>query len=216
MPDFTFENQCGEFSCGLDEVGRAPLAGPVVAACVHIPADRRRKHVWRYVDDSKKMTRKDREAIYDDIRENSFFGIGEAGPREIEELNIAQASLLAMKRAYDQMCASFDIRVERALIDGRCKIDLGCPSEPVIGGDSKSISIAAASILAKVFRDRFMIKLAEQHPHYAWESNVGYGTRDHLEGINRHGVTEHHRKTFSAVRNYIEYGQTRRQLKFRV
>ena len=130
-------------------------------------------------------------------------------PEEIDRLNILQASLTAMARAFMQITC---MKPDHALIDGNhVPGNLPCPATPVIKGDNKSVSIAAASILAKVYRDRVMKKLAGEYPHYGWDTNVGYSTRAHIEGINRHGVTPHHRRSFEPVRNFIEFGSTERQ-----
>jgi len=216
-PDFSLEKKAGGLVCGLDEVGRAPLAGPVVAACVYIPEENRRKHIWRKVNDSKLLPRKDREALFEDIKAHSLYAVAESSAREIESLNIVHASFLAMTRAYEEVASGLEtVEIEIALIDGHIAMPLPCHTEAIIKGDSKSVSIAAASILAKVTRDRLMTGLAREHPHYGWESNAGYPTKDHLEGIRQHGITDHHRKTFASVRDFIECGHIKRQLSFSV
>lgn len=207
----------GGIVCGLDEVGRAPVAGAVVASCVYIPEENVKKKIWKQVNDSKQFTRARREEMFAEIMEFSCWGVGEACPREIENINIVQASFLAMRRAYDAMRAAFDIAPQGALIDGHIRPRaFPCPTQAIIQGDCKSVSIAAASILAKVHRDRHLCKLAEAHPHYGWERNVGYPTREHLEAIDKHGITEHHRKTFTPVRNFIEFGRVYTQLKLAI
>lgn len=216
MLNFSFENKNNDPVCGLDEVGRAPLAGPVVAACVYIPPEKTDKEIWNHINDSKLITPKRRSELFAEIQSHSSWAIAEASAREVEELNIVQASFLAMKRAYTRMCQKDNIQISMALIDGHISPQLPCKTQTVIKGDQKSVSIAAASILAKVYRDEFMKKLAEDHPHYGWERNVGYPTREHLDAIDLHGITDHHRKTFAPVRNFIEHGATQRQLAFRV
>lgn len=215
-PDFSIEKSIGGRVCGLDEVGRAPVAGAVVAACVFIPEEHKRKKIWRKVNDSKMLTRQFRDEIVAEIREYSFWAIGEACPREIENINVVQASFLAMKRAFEQMCVSFEISPDAALIDGHIKPQLPCGMRAVVKGDSKSVSIAAASIIAKVHRDNILTELAKTHPHYGWERNVGYPTSEHLTAIDKHGITDFHRKTFTPIRNFIEFGQVYPQLKLAI
>ena len=215
-PDFSIENSAGGLVCGLDEVGRAPLAGAVVAACVFIPNENLEKKIWKKVNDSKILTREMRENLVPEIKEYSCWAIGESCPREIEKTNIVQASFLAMRRAFGAMCNSFSLMPETALIDGHIAPQFPCAVQTVIKGDSKSVSIAAASILAKVHRDNMLAELAKKHPHYGWEHNVGYPTPEHLEAINRYGITGYHRRTFAPVRNFIEFGNVHRQLNLAV
>jgi ribonuclease HII len=191
--------------CGMDEVGRAPLAGPVTAACVIIPFEHRKKRFWSKVTDSKKLTREQREALYDPIREHTCHAVAHATREEIDELNIHHASLLAMTRACEAMMAAFAIRPVHALVDGRfTPKNLPCLATPIVSGDSLSLSIAAASILAKVERDRLMMRLHEEHPHYGWDTNVGYPTKAHYAGIKIHGLTVHHRMRFVQTTEQIE------------
>jgi ribonuclease HII len=211
-PNFSIEDEFDGSICGLDEAGRGPLAGPVVAACVIIPKEKRRLKFVKQIHDSKQVSAEKREELYGAITENFVFGIAEVPSQKIDEINILQASLLAMRLAYEKI----ETDIAYALVDGNHCPVLPCPAKYVIGGDARSISIAAASILAKVTRDRLMRKLAEEHPHYGWHSNVGYSTRGHLEAINRHGITSYHRRSFEPVRNFIEFGQTQRQLEFPV
>lgn len=196
---FTLEKNFPGPVCGLDEAGRGPLAGPVMAACVHIHEGDRRKRFWSRVNDSKKLTRQQREELYIPIVEHCAFGIAEANVEEIDTINILHASMLAMARALDKMITDFNIRPELALVDGNYSPNLPCKVQTVIQGDATSLSIAAASILAKVTRDRLMQQLCEHHPGYGWSTNAGYGTREHLEGLKKHGITIHHRKTFAPV-----------------
>ena len=185
--------------CGLDEAGRGPLAGPVMAACVFIPAENRRKKFWHKVTDSKKLTAAQREALYPYIIEYSAYGIAAADVGEIDRINILQASMLAMKRAMQVMTTNFSIIPEAALVDGNYPPKLDCPVQTVIRGDSASLSIAAASILAKIARDRVMRELCQQFPHYGWSKNAGYGTAHHLEALRQYGPTIHHRTSFAPV-----------------
>lgn len=195
-----FENEFDGILCGIDEAGRGPLAGPVVAGCVHIPRVHCGEGFWGAVTDSKKLTAKKRESLYDAIRAHSCHGLGQASAEEIDRLNIHHASLLAMRRAFEAMMAAFPVTPERALIDGKFVPALPCHGVALKGGDGLSVSIAAASILAKVERDRLMTALHDRHPHYDWDRNAGYGTPAHKAAIARHGVTAHHRRSFAPVR----------------
>ena len=186
--------------CGIDEVGRGPLAGPVVAACVLIKEEYIDDPLWNQVTDSKKLTSKKREALFDPIRERVCYGLAEISPSEIDTLNIHHATLKAMHRAFQTMKAT----AVKALIDGKfVPPGLPCPAQAVVKGDSKHVQIAAASIIAKVHRDRLMAQLHQEHPHYGWAQNAGYGTAEHLEGIRLHGITPHHRKSFAPVKNSL-------------
>jgi ribonuclease HII len=200
-PDFSMEQEYAGPVCGIDEVGRGPLAGPVLAACVYLPTEMHKSSVIKQIKDSKKLSLKKREEIFLEIRKNAVFGIGMAAIEEIDELNIHHATLLAMKRAHEHMLGDFDIRPQTALVDGKFRPELACDAYPVIKGDNKSVSIAAASIMAKVTRDRIMSKLHNEHPYYGWNSNAGYGTAQHMEGIRVHGITKHHRKSFAPIKD---------------
>lgn len=175
--------------CGIDEAGRGPLAGPVVAAAVILAPGTQLPGV----NDSKKLTEKKREALFDYIKENALaYGIGRASEQEIDEINILQATFLAMRRAVEALPVSADY----ALVDGNRIQGLDIPAECVIGGDGKVLSIAAASILAKVTRDREMRALAERYPEYGFEKHKGYGTKAHYQAIAEHGICPIHRRTF--------------------
>lgn len=178
---------------GVDEAGRGPWAGPVVAAAVVFPDT---GNIPDGLDDSKKLTRRKREALFDVIMATAHVGIGEASVQEIDRDNILNASMLAMRRAI----AALDARPDTALIDGKHVPELPCPAHAVVGGDGLSPSIAAASIIAKVTRDRIMTELAEVHAGYGWERNFGYGTKEHLAALKAQGVTLHHRRSFAPVR----------------
>lgn len=197
MTDLSIESTYSGPVCGLDEAGRGPLAGPVVAACVYIPGAALEKPFWLKVTDSKKLTAARRAALYEDIVAHTSFGIAEASVDEIDTLNIHHATLLAMKRAYEAMRG---VRVVAALVDGKFAPQLDCRTQTVVQGDALSLSIAAASILAKVTRDRIMDGLHAQFPHYGWDRNAGYGTRAHMDGVRVHGITPHHRKSYAPVR----------------
>ncbi len=182
--------------CGVDEAGRGPLAGPVVAAAVILDQTR----VPIGIDDSKKLNAPVREALYDLIRANAHVGIGIATVEEIDSLNILWASMLAMRRAVEAL----PMTPRHALIDGnRCPAGLRCRATAVIGGDALSLSIAAASIIAKVARDRIMRDLDLAHPGYGFAGHKGYGTPAHLEALARLGPCLIHRRSFAPVRQGI-------------
>ena len=175
--------------CGVDEAGRGPLAGPVCAAAVILPMGLEIPGLT----DSKKLTDKKRRELFPVIKEQAIaYGIGLASHEEIDEINILQATYLAMERALAQLSVKPDI----ALIDGNRAKDFGLPVRTVVKGDSLSMNIAAASILAKVTRDDLMLELAEKYPEYGFEVHKGYGTKAHYEALRAHGASEIHRKTF--------------------
>jgi ribonuclease HII len=183
----------GPLLAGMDEVGRGPLAGPVVACAVVLPPDMR---AIRGVDDSKKLNSSERERLAARIRERALsVGIGAASVREIDRINIYHAAVLSMRRALGRLRVTPD----HVLVDGNPIRTLGVEHTAVVGGDACCHSIACASIVAKVTRDRLMRALAQRHPHYRWETNVGYGTAEHHAGLASHGLTAHHRRSFSPV-----------------
>lgn len=175
--------------CGVDEAGRGPLAGPVYAAAVILPRDA----VIDGLNDSKKLTEKKRDALFDVITERALtYGIASASVEEIEELNILNATFLAMNRAI----AKLDPAPELALIDGNRNTGIAVPSRCVVKGDSRCADIAAASVLAKVSRDRYMLNLAEKYPQYHFEQHKGYGTKLHYEALREYGPSPEHRPSF--------------------
>lgn len=175
--------------CGVDEAGRGPLAGPVYAAAVILPRD----IVIDGLNDSKKLTEKKREALFDVITERALtYGIASASVEEIEELNILNSTFLAMNRAIEKL----DPVPELALIDGNRNTGIAMPSRCVVKGDSRCADIAAASILAKVSRDRYMLTLAEKYPQYHFEQHKGYGTKLHYEALREYGPSPEHRPSF--------------------
>ena len=193
LPDFEYENKRyaeGFVSvCGCDEAGRGPLCGPVVAAAVILPRDA----VIDGLNDSKKLSEKKRDALFDVIKEKAAaYAIAEASPEEIDEINILNASMLAMRRAVEAL----PIPADFALIDGNCSRGFAIPTETVVKGDAKSMSIAAASILAKVTRDRQCEELDRQYPEYGIAKHKGYPTKDHMDAVKRFGPSPIHRKTF--------------------
>jgi ribonuclease HII len=201
MPDFAIERGCAGIVCGIDEAGRGPLAGPVVAAAVVIDRRRFRGELRRALDDSKVLNRELRESCYDALlafaRTGAVkVGVGAASRGEIDRINILRASLVAMARAV----AALGLRPDIALVDGNIAPALPCAVKTIVRGDALSFSIAAASVVAKVTRDRIMHALASRYPGYGWETNVGYGTAEHGMAIRRLGVTPHHRRSFEPVR----------------
>ncbi len=198
MPDFSLESHYQGIIVGVDEVGRGPWAGPVVAAAAVVPMSA----PVDGINDSKKLSAKKRQLMYDRIMEHAQVGIGSASVQEIDHINILAATKLAMKRAI----ADLDLVPDVVLVDGNQTFDTGfdCPVYPVIKGDSVSMSIAAASIVAKVTRDRLMAQLAQEFPYYGWEKNAGYGTKDHQVGLSDHGVCMHHRKSFKPIANLLQ------------
>ena len=200
MPDYSLEMRAGaakgRMVVGVDEAGRGPWAGPVAAAAVHLELGALPKSLEERIDDCKKLGRVLRLELAQAIRECAVFSIAVAETAEIDRLNILQASLLAMRRAVD----SLEILPDIALVDGNRAPDLTCPAVSVVHGDCLSLSIAAASILAKVERDRMMEDLAHAFPGYGWERNRGYGTAEHKAALTRLGPTVEHRKSFAPVR----------------
>jgi len=188
---------------GIDEVGRGPLAGPVVAAVAVIDRSVAKRKLLRLIDDSKKLVREDREIAYEAMVASGCvrFAVGEASVEEIDTINILQATFLAMRRALQGLAQVPDI----VLIDGnQVPPELGCQAETIVGGDAASYSIAAASIFAKVTRDRYMCQLAESFPGYGWETNVGYKSPAHFRALKALGPTPHHRRSFAPVRAHFE------------
>ena len=190
-----FENNFSLPIAGIDEVGRGPLAGPVIAAAVILD----RKNIPEGINDSKKIPKAKRILLAEKIKENSIYAYGAASEIEIDEINILQASLLAMKRASDGL----SIIPKTTLIDGNFKPDIKNNTISIIKGDSKSVSIAAASILAKVYRDEIMLKYSKQFPEYGFQTNSGYGTKEHLSALKNYGITPIHRKSFKPVHNIL-------------
>jgi ribonuclease HII len=182
--------------CGIDEAGRGPWAGPVVAAAVILDA----RTIPTGLDDSKRLSPRQRERLFADLIGAAAIGVGQASVAEIETMNILQASHLAMRRAVAGLAAM----PQRALVDGgQVPPGLPCPAEAIVGGDARVLSIAAASIVAKVTRDRIMVALSQQFPGYGWHSNMGYGTKSHLEGLENLGVTPHHRRSFRPIHKML-------------
>ncbi len=194
-PDFSFEDKAGIPCCGIDEVGRGPLAGPVVAAAVILDRARLPKAIYQNINDSKKLSAKRRSELARALRDYADVSLGLCTVEEIDTLNILRATLEAMRRAY----AGLNTPPEMALVDGNQKPPLSCRIQTIVKGDARCMSIAAASIIAKDHRDTLMAQLAQTHPHYGWASNAGYGTAIHLKALEVHGVTAHHRRSFAPV-----------------
>jgi ribonuclease HII len=196
LPDLSIESSLNGIIAGVDEAGRGPWAGPVVAAAVILD----RNNIPFGINDSKKLTRKQREIIFAELYQTAHIGVGIASVEEIDSLNILHASMLAMSKAV----AALPLLPDYALIDGNRIPRLPCKGQYVVGGDAISLSIGAASIIAKVTRDKIMAELALQHPEYLWERNSGYGTEDHQNGLRNHGVTVHHRRSFRPIAEILE------------
>ena len=197
-PTYEIEDEFPGIVAGVDEAGRGPWAGPVVAAAVVLD----RKTAPEGLRDSKTLTERRRRLLAADLWRTARIGVGVASVDEIDQMNILSASLLAMARAV----ANLPVRPAIALVDGNIKPKLNCRAYAVVGGDAKSMSIAAASIIAKTTRDRIMTELARDFPQYAWGSNKGYGAPAHRAALDRYGVTPHHRRSFAPIHNmlYVE------------
>ena len=200
MPHYIYEsrllNTLEGPICGVDEAGRGPLAGPVVAAAVILQKGR----IPKGLNDSKQLDEETRETLFPQIMDMAIaVGVGEASVGEIDLVNIRQATHLAMARAV----RALPVPAAFALVDGNDAPALPCKCDTLVGGDARSLSIAAASIIAKVTRDRLMIRLHDEHPGYAWCRNKGYGTAEHYAGLKRHGVTAHHRRSFGPIHDLL-------------
>lgn len=198
LPDYHLEELAllrgASVVAGVDEVGRGPLAGPVMAAAVILNPD----CIPEGLNDSKKLTAKRREALYEQILDVADVGVGEASVQEIDEINILRASHVAMVRAVQNLSG----RPDYVLVDGKMiPQGLNIRAEGVVKGDTKSVSISAASIVAKIRRDRLMESLAQQFPGYGWERNMGYPTKEHKSALSSLGITPHHRRSFKPIHN---------------
>lgn len=206
MPDFELENQHQVPVAGIDEAGRGPWAGPVVAGAVVIKDKNLDKFLLDGLNDSKKLTAKKREALYDKLfaaeaAGQLCIGIGQASAAEIDRYNILQATFMAMKRAAENL----RIKPQFALVDGnQVPKGLCCPCQTVVKGDARCYSISAASIVAKVYRDRLMAELAQKYPYYGFEKNAGYGTAAHIAGLRQYGIIEgQHRKSYRPIQELL-------------
>ena len=207
MPDFSLEESLGLSTSavivGVDEVGRGPLAGPVTAAAVFVDRQKITLDLLTKIDDSKKISQKKHATISKQIESIAIIGIGWASSGEIDQLNILEATMLAMQRAIFSLQKQIILDPDYILIDGNKVPRLDFPSKAIVRGDEKSLSIAAASIVAKSKRDAFMTSLSKLYPGYGWEKNAGYGTREHLAAIEREGITVHHRRSFKPIAKYL-------------
>ena len=209
MPDYALEAALGDGVCGIDEAGRGPWAGPVVAAAAILDIHRLPSRLRDRLDDSKKLSAKRRESLFAEMEAAQadgalYFATAEASVAEIDTLNILRATFLAMRRAVNGL----PVTPRHALVDGNgLPPGLPCPARAVIGGDGLSLSIAAASIAAKVTRDRLMAALDTQWPGYGFARHAGYGTAQHRDALVRLGVTIHHRRSFAPIRRLLEATQ---------
>ncbi|MDW2958813.1 MAG: ribonuclease HII [Alphaproteobacteria bacterium] len=197
-PNFSLEIESGhKLVAGVDEAGRGPLCGPVVAGAVIFP--NRNIEIPVIIRDSKKMTARQRAIAYEWITQNTIWAVAECSPSEIDELNILWASMLAMERAIKKLKPKPDY----ILADGN-RLPQNLTGQPVVKGDAKSLSIAAASIIAKETRDKIMSNLSTQHPQYGWDKNAGYPTKSHLQAIDLYGINQHYRKSFGPIKERIK------------
>jgi ribonuclease HII len=208
MPDFSLEKEILKkgYTCvaGIDEAGRGPWAGPVFAAAVVLDMKGLPDILRIGLDDSKKLSAKKREALFKIIVDNADVGVGKSCVDEIDDVNILQATFLAMGRALEHL----PIIPDYSLIDGANIPSIKCHAEAIVRGDSRSLSIAAASIIAKVTRDHFMKGLSLNYPGYDWHLNMGYGTKTHKEGLERLGVTVHHRRSYKPIINMLSLSES--------
>lgn len=213
MPNFSLEDGLGlgpaAVVAGIDEVGRGPLAGPVVAAAVVIDRARCPAKLLECIDDSKKLTRARRIWLAEALEDVAVFGLGWIEPDEIDRINVLQAAMCAMQVAAVDLAERLATPLDWALVDGNSDPDLACPTSTVVKGDGLSLSIAAASIIAKITRDQRMSELSKRHPGYGWERNAGYGTAEHLDALCRLGPSPEHRASFAPVRAVLRDAKQR-------
>ena len=200
MPDFAIEKSAGGLVAGIDEAGRGPWAGPVIAAAVVLDPTTLPRSIQDRLDDSKKLSAKVRCGLFEALGDYAQLGVGIASVSEIDTHNILSGTMLAMQRAV----INLPVPPDYALVDGNQSPKLSCTVQTVVRGDGLSLSIAAASIVAKVTRDRIMAELALEHPGYGWERNAGYGTKAHREGLEQFGVTNHHRRSFKPIAAFLK------------
>ena len=205
MPSFDIENSLLGITAGIDEAGRGPLCGPVFASCVIL----NKENFPKNINDSKKITEKNREKIFNEILEYEkqgllFFGVASVDANTIDKINIREATKLAMFNAYNNLINKYNIKVNNVIVDGNFTPDINTNSIAVIKGDQKSYSIACASIITKVLRDKELIEKHNQYPQYNFIKNKGYGTKEHIEAIKKYGlIKNYHRKTFCKFFNDI-------------
>ncbi len=207
MPNFEIENEYSLLVAGIDEAGRGPWVGPVVAGAVVVLDKNLDAGLLKNLDDSKKLSAKKREKLYNLLREEEkagkvAIGIGQASASEIDEMNILNATFLAMKRAYDKL----KVKPGAVIVDGNMvPKNFNIPCKAVVKGDAKSVSISAAAIMAKVYRDRMMAEMAVKYPHYGFEKNAGYGTKAHIEALQKFGITPEHRKSYKPIKDRLDF-----------
>ncbi len=193
---------------GIDEAGRGPLAGPVVAACVFLDNDIIKSKICSKINDSKKLTKIMRKRIFSYLQQKAHFGIGIVDEKTIDKMNILQATKLAMLRAYQDFCKKNNIFAQLILVDGNfIPFDLQHEDQkiiPIVKGDTKSLAIAAASILAKETRDQIMLELHQKYPYFSWDKNAGYPTKFHVDKIKENGICEFHRKSFEPIKSMLQ------------
>ncbi len=199
-PDLSLEREAGGIVAGIDEAGRGPWAGPVVAAAVILDAGRLSHQLATGLDDSKKLSPGRRAELFEALAGRARIGIGAASAPLIDDINVLAATMTPMARAV----AALGVVPDLALVDGNRLPELICPARAVVGGDGRSLSIAAASIVAKVVRDRIMTALAQRHPGFGWERNAGYPTLEHRAALVRLGATPHHRRSFAPVAKVLQ------------
>ncbi len=198
-PDLSLEREAGGLVAGIDEAGRGPWAGPVVAAAVILDVDGLSHELATGLDDSKKLSAGRRVALFTALAGHARIGIGAASAPLVDEINVLAATMTAMGRAV----AALGVVPDFALVDGNRLPELPCPARAVVGGDGRSLSIAAASIVAKVTRDRIMTALAARYPGFGWDTNAGYGTARHRDALKALGVTRHHRRSYAPVHKIL-------------
>lgn len=206
MPDFSLEDEENGFVAGIDEAGRGPWVGPVVAGCVVFVNRDVNLYLLDNLNDSKKISKKKREKLYEILMEekqkgNLLIGIGEASSKEIDEFNILNATFMAMNRALENSLA----KPLLVLVDGnKVPKGLNIKAKAIVKGDSRSYSISAASIVAKVYRDKLMEEMAKKYPFYGFDKNAGYGTKEHIEALDKYGITPEHRKSYAPIKERLK------------
>lgn len=206
MPDFSLEDEENGFVAGIDEAGRGPWVGPVVAGCVVFVNRDVNPYLLDNLNDSKKISKKKREKLYEILMEekqkgNLLIGIGEASSKEIDEFNILNATFMAMNRALENSLA----KPLLVLVDGnKVPKGLNIKAKAIVKGDSRSYSISAASIVAKVYRDKLMEEMAKKYPFYGFDKNAGYGTKEHIDALDKYGITPEHRKSYAPIKERLK------------
>jgi len=204
LPDFSIEESYEGINAGIDEAGRGPLAGPVVAACVIL----NRSSYPQELNDSKRLSKKLREKIFTDLKNSADvkIGVGIVDEKIIDQINIRNATKLAMKLAFENLC-KHHISPDIVLVDGNFVPDILCQAKAIIKGDGKSLSIAAASIIAKETRDQIMLKLHDEFPIYGWNKNQAYPTKFHVDKVERFGICKYHRQSFEPIKSIVKYNE---------